>query len=392
MGFQLFKALICLYALCKLTAYEFCTLCYYCSELAIPGGHFDQYKLRPDREQTGRYQQFLDQRLPSGGPFYYCPTPLNERRAAQRQIKHIPIRLPSVAIGQEINADPGHLERFRAKGPDDRMAIQNTNAYKCHPLVEASEQRGLPKPLALGIYIDGVRFTAISAGRIDSVIGIWLVNLFSQKRHLLATLRTLDLCRCGCRGWCSIFAILYAIAWDLEGLAKGERSCYKHDGTAWDPSDIIGNLPPLLCTAILLWIKGDWAEHVKTLGLSGWGSKHCPCIFCGSVKACLHSRYHLMSALSFPFPLRSSRDYDAACRDCEKEVCLAGPHDLALLYEVGKLQLVPDKGFVLLAAVVVGSVSLLAGDRLEPSSSRRKKSQQRDGSEGLHCDATVMPL
>ena len=52
-------------------------------------------------------------------------------------------------------------------------------------------------PLAL--YVDGVRHT-----KRDGVIGFFIYSLVTPRRHLCVAVRKSDLCRCGCRGWCSM--------------------------------------------------------------------------------------------------------------------------------------------------------------------------------------------
>ena len=61
--------------------------------------------------------------------------------------------------------------------------------------------------------------------------------------------------------------------------------------------------------AILFWIKGDWMEHNKSMGLSNWASGMCPCAFCHCTSEELHDLYKYMTAISTPFWLRAPGDY-----------------------------------------------------------------------------------
>eukprot|EP00969_Alexandrium_andersonii_P223897 9888512-Alexandrium_andersonii.AAC.1 len=90
---------------------------------------------------------------------------------------------------------------------------------------------GNPLPPPLALYTAGVRYSSQIAGRAKSVTGFWLINLHSGSRHLLATLSSNELCKCGCRGWCSVFALLAAVAWQLKAAACGQRPSQCVDGS-----------------------------------------------------------------------------------------------------------------------------------------------------------------
>ena len=53
-------------------------------------------------------------------------------------------------------------------------------AYNEHPVVS----RSVKKPIPLAIYFDGVQYATRS-----SLVGFWLVNLVSSRRHLVCSIR-----------------------------------------------------------------------------------------------------------------------------------------------------------------------------------------------------------
>ena len=60
---------------------------------------------------------------------------------------------------------------------------------------------------------------------------------------------------------------------------------YKSDGSKHLPQE--GGLAPgskLGHKYMLLYVKADWAEHVKTFGLSSWGCLMHPCQYCHCTK------------------------------------------------------------------------------------------------------------
>eukprot|EP00959_Pyramimonas_sp_CCMP1952_P453810 9468863-Pyramimonas_sp.AAC.1 len=69
-------------------------------------------------------------------------------------------------------------------------------------------------------------------------------------------------------------------------------------------------------------IKGDWAEHSKTLGLASWASKFSPCQYCSLPKCDLHMHNCSIESDVVPFPLRAACEYEQACQTCERHVTI----------------------------------------------------------------------
>ena len=72
--------------------------------------------------------------------------------------------------------------------------------YDDHPLVLANPNE-LVAPF--GIYMDSLPYSLV-----DSVVGVWLVNLVTQARHVMLLVRKKCVCDCSCRGWCKWFVVL----------------------------------------------------------------------------------------------------------------------------------------------------------------------------------------
>ena len=85
------------------------------------------------------------------------------------------------AVAREVRADPSILEKV--------STMAWPPAYHEHPLVVEAKALGSQLPLPLAFYLDGVRFTAPLAGRSDSILGFWMYNCVTQRRHYLASLR-----------------------------------------------------------------------------------------------------------------------------------------------------------------------------------------------------------
>jgi hypothetical protein len=206
-----------------------------------------------------------------------------------------------------------------------------------------------------------------AAGRTESVLGIWMVNMLTQRRHYIMGVKSLDCCQCGCRGWCTMQPALAAVEHQMYHL-----QCGRVPDTTYNGSPLPNNLryPPgtETPTAIMLFVKGDWAEHAHTLALSPHSVFWQPCQFCCLCKDELHSHNREISS-GMNWPLRTHADYFASCRKCEQVVTIRHQRDLAAL--LPNLKWGAHKkgagGRLIWKDCVVNGVALQVGDRLEPN-------------------------
>ena len=73
-------------------------------------------------------------------------------------------------------------------------------SYESHPVVQRNAGR-LVAPL--GVYMDALPYSLV-----DSVLGVWVINLVTGARDVLLTIRKKRVCSCGCKGWCTYYPIL----------------------------------------------------------------------------------------------------------------------------------------------------------------------------------------
>ena len=133
------------------------------------------------------------------------------------------------------------------------------------------------KVVPLALYSDGVQYE-----KRDSVTGLWMINLATNKRYLLLVLRKRTRCGCACKGWCSVYASLDYVKWLLEILAEGIHPHRRHDGSEWqatNPCDAAR--APLGFRRACLYTKGNWLELCTLLGYPNWRSHANPCFLCG---------------------------------------------------------------------------------------------------------------
>ena len=139
-----------------------------------------------------------------------------------------------------------------------------TEQYYTHPVVTSNPRENV---LPRALYLDGIPFN-----NRDGCISFYAVNLLTKAHHNIVNLRKSDTCRCGCRGWCSLFPILLAINWMMVCLATGQNV---------DVSFINVLFPFVVCQlrGALIHINGDWKEICGSLGFPTWASVLHPC-FC----------------------------------------------------------------------------------------------------------------
>jgi hypothetical protein len=297
--------------------------------------------------------------------------PVNLNRSQLRTTTRLPIRCLWASINNEINADPSIMSLLSQSDDTRPTSIMNTPKYMTHPDVVRSRQAGETPPLPLAVYIDGVRYVAQAAGRSESVVGFWVENLLTSRRHFLCGFKSNDACGCGCRGWCSIQPVLSHITWQLEACQKGVVPSTNLDGTPYEPASAGGMVAqsPLAHKACLVWVKGDWSEHQHTLGLTGWASTYSCCQYCHMDADEIKDRGVECCTLCPDWTLRTEDDYDASCRQCEINVTIKTKDDLKMFMRSVRWHK-PKKGVggrVVFRDCSVGGTDLKAGDRIEPS-------------------------
>lgn len=234
-------------------------------------------------------------------------------------------------------------------------------AYFEHPMVRARASTE-PPLLPIALFIDGVPYS-----QTDSVVGFWIVNLISGRRHLCAVLRKKLTCACSCKGWCTFHAVFKMIAWSLGVLLGGRFPAHRHDGAPFGANDATRAAKAgakMSYKAVVLFVKGDWSEYATTLGFPSWRDSLRPCFACNAAGG-VFNEYAGVSLRSVPWRNNTPGDYDAACRRCEIVVTLsADTFRLVLARLFYDKRADGSRGRSLSSQVA--ELGLQAGDRLEP--------------------------
>ena len=357
-GEEFYNMLIHLKGKGTLSAKQTCVLAFWASRAGAQG-QAGSLALAPDK-QSGKYSSKYDSVVHAGSDnddFYSLELPTHNKFDSTRETMRVPVMPAQDALFEELHRQPqlrGELQRQRA-------SRSLPPCFYDHPVVTSAPEGALVVPIAL--YLDGVRFA-----KRDAVLSVFCYNVVSGRRHLLATLRKSKLCRCGRRGWCSLFELFRFLRWSVDSLAVGAFPRCRHSGEAFFAAEgaraAVANMG-LGFVGAVLYIKGDWAEFANTLGMPTWSSKFNPCPLCHVSLSELDDASGL-SVEGTTFAPKTHEEYEAACAACELPRLLTQAAyravRAALVYEKSKTS--TYRGRVL--GCDLPALDLLKGDRLEP--------------------------
>jgi hypothetical protein len=239
---------------------------------------------------------------------YIFETPGMTRGDMSRSMVTLSAKPAFESLDDELN-QPNYSVRLRE-------AIENglPETCKTHPIVVENPTE-LVAPVAL--YMDFVPYSLV-----DSVLGVWLVNMVLNTRHMMLAVRKKIVCRCGCKGWCTWFPVLQFIHWVFANLSRGTYPHDRHDGSAFGENDtyfasLAGK--PLKMKAALVDLKGDWQEFCERLGFPTWQSGTRPCFCCAASGPGMYDPVGV-SFLSNKWYTNTDADYASACDRCERWV------------------------------------------------------------------------
>eukprot|EP00959_Pyramimonas_sp_CCMP1952_P336980 7056697-Pyramimonas_sp.AAC.1 len=155
---------------------RFCCSCGH-PQCGVPGGRWSTYALRPGLS-SGRYKKEMNKHLPQGGPFYLARVPASLSKAAHEHSRLVPFRQVFASVASEVNASAEIREALEHGEWDDPNSVMSLPAYCEHPHVVQCKRDTGKFALPLAVYLDGVRYTAITAGRTDH-----LALATTAKRH-----------------------------------------------------------------------------------------------------------------------------------------------------------------------------------------------------------------
>ena len=308
----------------KMSAKDICTISYWCGRAGLQ--EVGKLGMRPETS-SGNFKRKVDgilkKRLGSPGKKngYLVPMPSFIRASGERGVHDLFCRPPHELVLEEV----GQLDVAMAL--DDWKPPPN---YYEHPVVQAMNIKGkLVIPLAL--YLDGVQY-----GIRDSMLVVTVTNLLTLKKHVVLVIRKRIMCGvkagCGCRGWCSLFPVWAFLRWSFQALTQAKHPVGRHNteldadslnAAEWRPEDaarqaLAGEDMPV--AAAVLQVRADWGEMTSHLGVANWSTQSDPCFLCRCDKDAMLDRDLLKARAPLAWELRTFRDYQDACLQCEIDV------------------------------------------------------------------------
>lgn len=305
------ETLSALYMDSAVSAETLCVLCYWATRGGMRGSAKNLAKA-PGAE-SGSYQQFLDKALGftelRRGLYELPIIGTLDAEDATRRPYNIFVRPLHEALHEELLEDVGQITALEE-------AVESKDlppTYFENPIVKAAMDNDEPAVHPLGLYLDAVRYT-----NSDSVLAVWLVNLISGARHVVALIRKRKVCDCGCHGWDTFYPLLLWLQTCFQYCANGVFPSARHDGSPWRPSDewrakLSGTR--MKSKGALIQLRGDWSEFCERFGFQRWGSVMRPCFMCNSYGTDLYNVGRCATG-EWPWELNNDNDFANAADRC----------------------------------------------------------------------------
>ena len=345
-----------LYLESKISADDYCTLCYFAARGGLVGA--EGHGVEPGKGHCSRKCRQL-YAIPDTNLAHYTLEMPGRAKDKLGRVKVPLLVAPAHEAVDEHARETPELARLLEEAVSEKRLPPN---YFTNPVVQRSEKPLLP----LSIYMDAAPYSLT-----DGVLGIWLQCLVTDRKWIIALVRKKITCACGCRGWCSFSAVMRWLRYTLEALAAGKWPEKRHDGKPWitaqDQSRADRAGTDLSMGGVLVQFRGDWAEVCERLGLPTWSSNTKPCPACVADKLNWHDASRC-SMLSFPWHLTTHEDLEAAARRCEIRVSLdrAAIRQVVAALKYDK-RTSGDLGRSLVRSLPEIGPGLQEHDRLEPS-------------------------
>ena len=199
-----------------MSADEVCSLAWHCT--AAGGLNVEDLALDPSsRHQSEHLKKALGESTRSSR--YTGKVPMWNHNTEEREIVDFPLDLPYERFASEYEKDPKAFQVDQYSDP------QLPPLYFDHEVYKAKGSKACP----VGYFPDAVPHT-----KKVSFFAFYWSNTLSGTRYLICTLRKSDLCKCGCKGFCTLGVVLEIIAWAFGILASGFYPAFRHDGKPFD--------------------------------------------------------------------------------------------------------------------------------------------------------------
>jgi len=252
----------------KLSARSTCVIAYWAQRSGLRGPAVEL--AMPPTSASGHFQRHLDKALglkAHDEKLCKIVMPCYSKHSACRDSREICVLPPHEVLYEEVQQQPSMRDMLQQKIDTKEWA----NVYANHRVVLDNPGEEV-YPIAL--FVDGVPFT-----QRDSLLAFYSYNLLTGIKHLNAVLRKSQICRCGCRGWCTVSAVFRFLAWSFSCLASGTFPANDAAGNAFTAKDgdrFARSGQTLGFRGAVVQVKGDCAEFSHSFGFASWKSNQFP--------------------------------------------------------------------------------------------------------------------
>ena len=358
-GTQLIELLLWFQMSNRLSAKYICIIAFWAFHSKGMGG-LDKLSKKPN-SPSGHFQRHLDAFLEADKEADRqgkLSVPCYAKHSAERIVREVAVAHPHEEFNNEVlvySEAHGQLREAQQTGvlPDGywgHVGIKDRSADGAFPLA---------------VYVDGMPYR-----KKDGIIAWVVINLVTGCRHLICILRKGELCRCGCKGWCSMWVVWRWIRWSLEALFDGRFPSRPAPCLAWtEEQDSWGGLH-LALRGVVLYIKSDLMDRSTSFAFPTWNSVNHPCTDCWADRDTIY-RPQPAGSLELQFRETTHEEYERACARAEVKVVV---HEWqTFLYLRSSLgldgRIKAGKGRHMKRDMP--ALGLLSGDRLEPSDALR---------------------
>jgi hypothetical protein len=217
--------------------------------------------------------------------------------------------------------------------------------------------------------MDAAGFTAN-----ESFEGLFINDLDTGVRFLIAVVRKQEMCKCGCRGFCTFWPLHDALLSDLQSSADGKWSVVGHLQEPFPRGTVAcerAGLPMGLVLAATE-VRADMPGYSGSMGIRASSHVSNGCCICNVVKADL-SKLDNVTLDGGPAETFDTEQYRALLAECRHVVTISNAADMRSVLVDGLLTYDHRKQSGFLGRTVRREVTLsngemlIPGDRLHPS-------------------------
>lgn len=348
-----------LWCFSKISAEHYCTLCFFAARGGM-SAKVRQHGMPPNRH-TGHYNRKckkLFQMEPASTAQYMLEMPGHDKNSLSRTKFEVAVVPPHEIVDRAVAKHPDIMEELQLKHD---LGLLPPNYYS-NALVKKSSAPLLP----LSLYMDAAPYSLT-----DSCLGVWVEELATGRRFVVAIIRKRRVCKCGCRGWCSYWVLMNWLRTCFVALGEGKWPMQRHDCKKWAHQDRLREAKAgseLSTRGVLVQLRGDWAEFCERLGLPTWQSSMRSCFVCSATHDKLFE-FSTCTPISGPWHVNDHSDYENSCASCEHKVLVdAGAiRDICRVLRYDKRDSRHRGNLGRCLTQDLPKFGLLAGDRLEPS-------------------------